>query len=31
MTFEIRINGATHAVDVDPDTPLLWVLRDTSG
>jgi len=25
------INGQTHEVDVDPDTPLLWVLRDTLG
>ena len=23
------VNGASHAVDVDPDTPLLYVLRDT--
>ncbi|MEA2934772.1 MAG: isoquinoline 1-oxidoreductase subunit alpha [Variibacter sp.] len=25
------INGQTHNVDVEPDTPLLWVLRDTIG
>ena len=25
------INGQTQEVDVDPDTPLLWVLRDTLG
>jgi isoquinoline 1-oxidoreductase alpha subunit len=25
------INGRTQQVDVDPDTPLLWVLRDTLG
>ena len=31
MTFEVRVNGHVHAVDVDPDTPLLWVLRDTLG
>jgi len=24
----LRVNGTSHAVDVDPDTPLLWVLRD---
>ncbi|MEO1079501.1 MAG: (2Fe-2S)-binding protein [Pseudomonadota bacterium] len=24
----LDINGATHEVDVAPDTPLLWVLRD---
>ncbi len=27
----LTINGKTHEVDVDPDTPLLWVLRDTLG
>src|SRR5262245_59235006 len=27
----IRVNGHLHDVDVDPDTPLLWVLRDTLG
>lgn len=27
-SFELNINGKTHRVDVDPDTPLLWVLRD---
>jgi isoquinoline 1-oxidoreductase alpha subunit len=25
------INGQTHNVDIEPDTPLLWVLRDTVG
>ena len=25
------VNGRSHAVDVAPDTPLLWVLRDTLG
>jgi len=25
------VNGQAHTVDVDPDTPLLWVLRDTLG
>ena len=24
----LRVNGATHTVDADPDTPLLWILRD---
>ena len=28
---DITVNGRTHQVDVDPDTPLLWVLRDTIG
>ena len=27
----ITVNGRQHDVDVDPDTPLLWVLRDTLG
>ena len=24
----LRVNGKSHTVDVDPTTPLLWVLRD---
>src|SRR5208282_5380748 len=28
MTYTIRVNGAARTVDVDADTPLLWVLRD---
>jgi isoquinoline 1-oxidoreductase alpha subunit len=27
----LTINGHPQLVDVDPDTPLLWVLRDTLG
>ncbi|KAA3619218.1 MAG: (2Fe-2S)-binding protein [Flavobacterium sp.] len=27
-TYELKINGNTHSVDVDPSTPILWVLRD---
>src|SRR5271155_1529337 len=27
----LSINGKSHEVDVEPDTPLLWVLRDTIG
>lgn len=27
----LKVNGQMHQVDVDPDTPLLWVLRDTIG
>lgn len=27
----IKVNGKTHQVDVDPSTPILWVLRDTLG
>ena len=25
------VNGKTHRVDADPNTPLLWVIRDTLG
>ena len=31
MAFTIDVNGNTHEVDVDDDTPLLWVLRDVLG
>lgn len=31
MPFSLNINGTTHEVDVDADTPLLWVLRDVLG
>ena len=31
MAFTIRVNGTSHSVDVDGDTPLLWVLRDVLG
>jgi isoquinoline 1-oxidoreductase subunit alpha len=31
MAFTIKINGKQHSVDVDGDTPLLWVLRDVLG
>lgn len=27
--IQLNINGRVHQVDVAPDTPLLWVLRDT--
>ena len=27
----ISVNGTPYEVDVEPDTPLLWVLRDTIG
>jgi len=27
--FSVRVNGSEHKVSVSPDTPLLWVLRDT--
>jgi isoquinoline 1-oxidoreductase subunit alpha len=31
MMLQIAVNGIDHSVDVDPDTPLLWVLRDVLG
>jgi isoquinoline 1-oxidoreductase alpha subunit len=31
MMPHLTINGQTQEVDVEPDTPLLWVLRDTLG
>jgi isoquinoline 1-oxidoreductase alpha subunit len=27
----LKVNGRTHQVDAEPDTPLLWVLRDSIG
>jgi isoquinoline 1-oxidoreductase alpha subunit len=29
--FNVNINGSPHSIDVDGDTPLLWVLRDVLG
>ncbi|MBU1210716.1 MAG: (2Fe-2S)-binding protein, partial [Alphaproteobacteria bacterium] len=29
--FALTVNGSPHEVDVDPDMPLLWVLRDELG
>ena len=31
MPFSIKVNGALRDIDVDGDTPLLWVLRDVLG
>ena len=31
MAFTVTINGSPHDLDVDGDTPLLWVLRDVLG
>jgi isoquinoline 1-oxidoreductase alpha subunit len=30
-SITLTVNGEEHTVDVSPDTPLLWVLRDTLG
>jgi isoquinoline 1-oxidoreductase alpha subunit len=31
MSFTLSVNGTSHTVDVEAETPLLWVLRDTIG
>jgi aerobic-type carbon monoxide dehydrogenase small subunit (CoxS/CutS family) len=31
MAFTLLVNGIQYGIDVEPDTPLLWVLRDTVG
>lgn len=31
MAFTLTVNGERRTADVDGDTPLLWVLRDTLG
>ena len=31
MTVKLNVNGKDHEFDVEPDTPLLWVLRDILG
>lgn len=28
MAIDLTVNGVTHSVDVAPDTPLLWVIRE---
>jgi isoquinoline 1-oxidoreductase alpha subunit len=29
--IQLRVNGKAYEVDVDPATPILWVIRDTLG
>lgn len=29
--IKLSVNGKTHTVDVDPSTPLLWVIREQLG
>jgi isoquinoline 1-oxidoreductase alpha subunit len=29
--IRLIVNGAAHSIDVDPEMPLLWALRDTLG
>jgi isoquinoline 1-oxidoreductase subunit alpha len=31
MAMQLTINGQSHQVEIEPDTPLLWVLRETLG
>ncbi len=31
MAVTLKVNGQTMRTDVEPDTPLLWVLRDSLG
>ena len=31
MAISLSINGVSHSVDIEPETPLLWVLRDEIG
>ncbi len=31
MALTLNVNGTSHTVDVEPETPLLWVLRDNIG
>jgi isoquinoline 1-oxidoreductase alpha subunit len=31
MSIRLRVNGTEHDVDVDPEMPILWVVRDILG
>ena len=31
MAFDLNVNGTRHTIDADPQTPLLWVIRDHVG
>ena len=31
MSISLIVNGVSYTVDVEPETPLLWVLRDELG
>ena len=31
MAITLTVNGQEHSLDVEPDTPLLWAVRDTLG
>lgn len=31
MIIDLKVNGTVHTLDVEPDAPLLWVIRDELG
>jgi aerobic-type carbon monoxide dehydrogenase small subunit (CoxS/CutS family) len=31
MALDLNINGTRHTIDADPQTPLLWIIRDHVG
>jgi isoquinoline 1-oxidoreductase alpha subunit len=31
VTVKLKVNGTTYDLDVEPDAPLLWVIRDEIG
>ena len=31
MAIKLTVNGAPHSIDVDPNTPLLWAIREQVG
>ena len=31
MAFDLNVNGARHTIDADPQTPLLWIIREYVG
>jgi isoquinoline 1-oxidoreductase alpha subunit len=31
QVIELNVNGTTHSLDIDPEMPLLWALRDHAG
>jgi aerobic-type carbon monoxide dehydrogenase small subunit (CoxS/CutS family) len=31
MPYTLSVNGVSHEIDIEPETPLLWVLREHLG
>ncbi len=31
MAITLKVNGQDHSLDLEPDTPLLWAIRETIG